>query len=71
LWPINIHDRLPVIPIPLKDPDENVVVDLQAVFERVYDGAYYEDDIYTFAPQPPLTPEQQARAAELMARTSA
>lgn len=63
LWPIRLKDRLPSIPIPLRAPDSDALLDLQEVLNRVYDLAGYADYLYTLAPQPPLHPED-ARWAE-------
>src|SRR5947209_11372037 len=41
LWPINLHNRLPPVPVPLAAPDPSVSLDLQAVLHRVYDAADY------------------------------
>ena len=41
VWAITLQQRLPRIHIPLQDGDPDVVLDLQAVFNRCYDeGAY-------------------------------
>ena len=55
LWPIHLRDRLPTISIPLRDRDRCVELDLQAALNRVYDAAYYEDDISRIEPEPPLS----------------
>lgn len=39
VWTIALRDRLPVIPIPLSAPDNDVVLDLQDVLNTVYDSA--------------------------------
>jgi hypothetical protein len=54
-WPVRLRDRLPVVPIPLRDPDVDARVDLQDVLHRAYDGPGYEHFIYAGAPEPPLT----------------
>lgn len=55
-WPIQLRDRLPVIPIPLRGrADANL--DLQAVLNTVYDRAYYKDHIYDGEPAPHLKKE--------------
>jgi hypothetical protein len=41
----SVRDRLPELPIPLKAPDLDVVVDLQATFERAFDQGGYADSI--------------------------
>lgn len=38
-----IRQRLPRIAIPLRPPDPDVVLDLQAVFDRCYDHGAYAD----------------------------
>ena len=66
LWPIGLRDRLPVIPIPLRVPDPDVRLDLQVALHRVYDAAKYAKRIYRGTPQPPLSPEDQAWAREIL-----
>jgi hypothetical protein len=65
-WPVMLRDRLPVIPIPLRDEDEPVVLDLQAILHRVYDAAGYQDHLYRRQPDPPLSAEDQAWATALI-----
>jgi hypothetical protein len=64
LWPIRLRERLPEIPIPLRNDDPDASVDLQPLLDSVYDGAGYEDYIYRGTPQPPLHPEDAAWAKE-------
>jgi hypothetical protein len=66
LWPLRLRDRLPVIPIPLRSPHPDAQLDLQALLNRIYDAAGYEDDIYTGEPQPRLTPEDAAWAGQFL-----
>lgn len=41
VWPIQLWDRLPVLPVPLLDPDPDAPLDLGAVVATVYErGAY-------------------------------
>jgi hypothetical protein len=61
-WPIGLRDRLPIIPVPLRVPDGNARLDLQAIVHRLYDAAGYEDYIYEGSPDPPLAPEDAAWA---------
>jgi hypothetical protein len=60
LWPIQLRDRLPVIPIPLHDPDPDAKLDLQAVLHSLYDAARYGNYIYEGAPYPSLGPADTA-----------
>jgi len=66
VWPIRLRDPLPILPIPLRAPDPNARLDLQAVLHRLYDEAGYADYIYTGTPQPPLSAEDDAWARSLV-----
>ena len=58
IWKIGLRSRLPVIPIPLLEPDPDVLLDLQKVLEEVFDGLDYDYDIdYSQAPPPPKLEE--------------
>jgi len=61
-WPIGLRDRLPVIPIPLRNPDAAAQVDLQEVLHRAYDGPGYEHFIYRGEPEPSLSANDAAWA---------
>jgi hypothetical protein len=61
-WPIGLRSPLPEIPVPLRPPDTDARLDLQAIAHRLYDAAGYEDYIYTGDPDPPLAPEDLAWA---------
>ena len=54
-WPIWLRDPLPSIPIPLRQPDDAVPVDLQEALHRAYDGPGYEHFIYSGHPEPGLS----------------
>ncbi len=58
LWPLSLQDRLPIIPIPLRPPDPDVVLDIQAVLHPIYDRARYQTYVYDGEPEPPLSPEE-------------
>jgi hypothetical protein len=62
LWPIRLHEPLPMVPVPLRAPDPDARLDLQALLHRVYDAAEYESDIYDTPPHPRLSPEDDAWA---------
>jgi hypothetical protein len=56
----SIRDLLPVIPIPLKAPDADVLPDLAAIFDTVYQRARYERaSDYTAPLKLPLSPEDR------------
>jgi hypothetical protein len=67
-WAIGLRERLPVIPVPLKSPDDDAQLDLQEVLHHVYDASGYEDYIYSGAPDPPLLPDDQAWAESVISR---
>ena len=48
IWPILLPQRLPVVSIPLKPEDPDVPLDLQAVFNSVYDRAAYDLSTWTW-----------------------
>jgi len=62
VWPIQLTDRLPVLPVPLLEPDPDVPLDLQAAVDAVYDrGAYrVQIDYRQPPPPPPLSEEEHA-----------
>ena len=66
LWPLRLRDRLPVIPIPLREPDPNAQLDIQEVLHDIYDRAHYETYVYDGTPNPPLSPEDEAWARQFM-----
>ena len=56
-WPVQLRERLPEVPIPLRRPDGDARVDLQEVLHRVYDASGYVNFIYRGSATPPLRPE--------------
>lgn len=57
-WLIQLSQRLPVLPIPLREGDADGSLDLQAVLATAYDRARYDLSIgYDKDPVPPLTGE--------------
>jgi len=66
VWPIQLREPLPAIPVPLRKPDESVSLDLQQLIHRVYDGAGYASHIYAGSPKPPLTPNDQEWAESIL-----
>ena len=71
VWAFTLRHRLPVIPIPLAGQDPDVPLDLQEVFNRVYDRAGYDYSIdYATPLELPLAAADQEWAAELIADTA-
>jgi len=58
IWPIRLHQRLPVISIPLLGDDPDARLDLQQILTSAFSRADYGADInYAADPTPPLDPE--------------
>ncbi len=54
VWPIQLADVLPVVPVPLSSPDPDVALDLGALVASVYERAGYGSLIdYSLPPPPP------------------
>jgi hypothetical protein len=66
LWPIQLRERLPKVPIPLRADDGPAWLDLQPLLHRLYDAAGYEDHIYTGSPQPPLSARDNEWVGQLL-----
>lgn len=67
MWPLRVRERLPEVPIPLRDPHPDARIDLQAVLHYVYDAAGYADYLYSGHPEPRLHPDDEAWAKQLLA----
>jgi len=62
VWPIQLCDRLPTVPVPLLDPDPDAPLDLAAVVAAVYErGAYAR--LIDYRQPPPLPPVSETEAA--------
>jgi hypothetical protein len=64
IFPILLTEALPVIPVPLRQGQEELPLDLQFVFSRAYDSGPYRRGAvdYDRPPEPPLVGEQAAWA---------
>jgi hypothetical protein len=59
IWPIQVQDSLPAIPIPLLSGDADVTLDLELALTTVYDVLHYERAIdYGQPPEIELPPEE-------------
>jgi hypothetical protein len=68
VWPIQLAEALPVVPVPLFEPDPDAVLDLGAVVASVYErGAYGSRlDYRKPPPPPPLSEEESAWMTALL-----
>lgn len=67
VYPIHLRDRLPRIGVPLQSGDDDATLDLQDVFTRSYDiGPYPERLKYNQPPEPPLSPDDDAWADQIL-----
>jgi len=62
LYRAPIRERLPVIPIPLRQTDADVPLDIQALVDLCYEHGRYDDTDYRAEPDPPLDPPDAAWA---------
>jgi hypothetical protein len=54
VWPLSLQNSWPIVPVPLRLPDDDVILDMRRVFREVYDEAAYDLSInYRQAPPPP------------------
>lgn len=66
LFPVSVREVLPVIPIPLREGEQEITLDLQHIFRRTYDsGPYARGAIdYSGPADPPLSDDDAKWAAE-------
>jgi hypothetical protein len=66
-YPMPLRQRLAGVQIPLRPEDPNVILDLQQALDRTYDlGRFWMRIDYTQQPVPPLSPDDQTWANELI-----
>jgi hypothetical protein len=67
VWPINVRQPLPTIPIPLLAPDPPVPLDLGQALRTAYERARYDLRVdYRKPPVPPLSPADASWVAALI-----
>lgn len=65
VWPIQLSERLPVLPVPLREPDPDVALDLRAALEAIYQrGGYATLLDYRRPPPPPALTHEEAKWVE-------
>ncbi len=69
VYPVPLANRLPEVDVPLRPPDPDVRVDLQRLFDRVYEGgAYWKRIDYAAPPAVALEAPDLAWAREVLSR---
>jgi len=70
VWPIRLQDSLPTVPVPLRNDDPDVLLDLRLALTTTYDTFGYGLTIdYTRPPAVPLEGEDAIWAKELLRAT--
>jgi hypothetical protein len=62
IWMVALNERFPILPIPLREPDPNVSLDLNEILQVVYPRARYGSRLDYTSPIPP--PELRPAMAE-------
>jgi hypothetical protein len=66
-YPFPLRERLPAFAIPLRQGDDDIPLDLQAVLDECFDeGRYVEDIDYSKQPDPPLEDDDISWADALL-----
>ncbi|NUQ66236.1 MAG: DUF4058 family protein, partial [Pirellulales bacterium] len=60
VWPIQLPEKLPTVPVPLLEPDPDAPLDLAAVVAGVYERGAYARLIDYRLPPPPALSEAEA-----------
>lgn len=62
IWPLSFQDPIPVLPVPLLEPDPDTPLDLGQAIQNIYDRAAYDLrlDYRQPPPKPPLTSTEAA-----------
>ena len=72
VWAIPLQERLPCVPVPLLQPDPDIVLDLQAAVDACFALVGYERLLdYRAAPPATLSPQDRAWVETLMGRRGA
>ena len=67
VYPVVLQQPIPRVPVPLRETDADVPLDLQPLMERVYRAGGHDDIDYSAAAVPELEGADAAWAAELLA----
>jgi hypothetical protein len=65
VWPVPLNAHLPIVPVPLLEPDPDVLLDLGAIVASVYERGGYDARIdYREPVPPPALSEQEVALVE-------
>jgi hypothetical protein len=67
-YPLPLRIPLPAFPIPLRQTEAEIPLDLQPIIDRIYVAGGHDDIDYSKAPEPPLSEADALWAAELLRR---
>ncbi len=72
VWPIEFAGPLPVVPVPLRDPDPDVPLELSPALRAIYEEGAYDlsVDYSRPPPPPPLSPAEEVLAREWSGKTA-
>jgi Protein of unknown function (DUF4058) len=72
LYGFTLRERIPDFPLPLKQPEEFVTIDLQSILQGVYDRAGYDYRIDYQQPVPPpkLSTEEQIWLTDVLVQSA-
>lgn len=68
VYPLPLQQRLPVIPIPLRETDADARLDLQALIDQCYRNGRYDRLDYSGNPNPPLVDSAESEWANELLR---
>ena len=72
VWPIQLDQPIPTVPVPLLNGDADAPLDLQLAFSTIYDLLGYGIDIdYTQPPPVRLTPEEDSLSKRFLEKMRA
>ncbi len=63
IFPVGLREWIPCIPVPLKESEDEITLDLQFAFNRAYDSGPYRRGAVDYATQPPPPPPSDEDAA--------
>ena len=67
VYPMALRSPLPTVPVPCRQTDSDVTLELQPIIDRIYLEGGHDDLNYSEPPEPPLAAEDAEWAAGLVA----